>query len=335
MIKWLKLIIGFCITALFIWILKEKISSKEIHDIFGTISPIFLISALTFLFCDYALRIIRWWWMLKSLDDNIIAKDCIRPFLVSIALNNVMPFRTGDAVRVIYYNTHLNAPRMRLLGTLILERLLDLMALLIFFFIGLTLATNNSVSNAYTNGIFIVTLLAICLILFILISHQKIQHLMEFLIKLMPASFKQKIWVESLRRQINSFMNVLAILKSPNLTITLIAVSILIWFLEGVVFAFVAIALNASVNNAPWFAMSTGTLSTLIPSTPGYVGTFDYFTIQGLLAYQWPESLAAALAVTVHIILWLPLTLVGLSLMVIPTKASKRMQHQMKVQQNE
>ena len=55
----------------------------------------------------------------------------------------------------------------------------------------------------------------------------------------------------------------------------------------------------------------TGTLGTLLPAAPGYIGTFDYLTILGLLSYGVDYHIAAAFAVTVHIILWLPLTIAG------------------------
>ncbi len=51
-------------------------------------------------------------------------------------------------------------------------------------------------------------------------------------------------------------------------------------------FATVAWSLRTDASPlGPWFALSTGTLATLLPSSPGYVGTFDYFAMLGLVAY--------------------------------------------------
>jgi hypothetical protein len=61
----------------------------------------------------------------------------------------------------------------------------------------------------------------------------------------------------------------------------------------------------------PWFALAMGSLATLLPSTPGYVGTFDYFTLMGLNLYGAEREVAAVFALMVHIILWLPVTLAG------------------------
>ena len=49
-----------------------------------------------------------------------------------------------------------------------------------------------------------------------------------------------------------------------------------------------------------------------MPSSPGFVGTFDYFTISGLTAYGASAAVATAAAFIIHIVLWLPLTAAGM-----------------------
>ena len=63
--------------------------------------------------------------------------------------------------------------------------------------------------------------------------------------------------------------------------------------------------------------MATGTLATLLPSTPGYVGTFDYFAMLGLTAFGAARDVATAFALSVHAVLWAPTTIVGLVLLVL------------------
>ncbi|KPK48900.1 MAG: hypothetical protein AMS22_14540, partial [Thiotrichales bacterium SG8_50] len=59
------------------------------------------------------------------------------------------------------------------------------------------------------------------------------------------------------------------------------------------------------------------TLATLIPSSPGYVGTFDYFAAQGIAAYGAAPEVSVAFALTVHAVLWAPLTAAGLVYLVL------------------
>ncbi len=85
--------------------------------------------------------------------------------------------------------------------------------------------------------------------------------------------------------------------------------------------SFSATALSAlPTPDASWLALPVGTLATLIPSTPGYVGTFDYFIVQAMTALNNPVTAATAYALLVHMVLWLPPTLIGgLYLLLKPT----------------
>jgi uncharacterized membrane protein YbhN (UPF0104 family) len=108
-------------------------------------------------------------------------------------------------------------------------------------------------------------------------------------------------------------VDALGLLRSPSRLLVLLALSMLTWAFEGAVFATVAAAIHTTTSPlAPWFSLGTGTLATLIPSSPGYVGTFDYFAAQGLEAYGAAPEVAVAFALTVHAVLWAPLTAAGL-----------------------
>jgi uncharacterized membrane protein YbhN (UPF0104 family) len=52
-------------------------------------------------------------------------------------------------------------------------------------------------------------------------------------------------------------------------------------------------------------------LFTTLPSTPGYVGTFDAPGIAILVASGVPKTIAAGYTLVLHVALWLPITLLG------------------------
>ena len=137
MTRWLKPIIGLAVTAIFVWLLVPGVDVAALGKAFAELSLPLLLLALMFLSAGYALRIVRWWWMLRVLEPSLPLKACVWPFLTSIAVNNVLPLRAGDALRVFGFRRQLRSPAVRVLGTLIIERMLDLLALLGFFFIGL------------------------------------------------------------------------------------------------------------------------------------------------------------------------------------------------------
>jgi uncharacterized membrane protein YbhN (UPF0104 family) len=52
-------------------------------------------------------------------------------------------------------------------------------------------------------------------------------------------------------------------------------------------------------------------LATTLPSTPGYVGTFDQPGIFILTVFKVQQDIAAAYTLVLHAALWLPITLLG------------------------
>jgi uncharacterized membrane protein YbhN (UPF0104 family) len=88
--------------------------------------------------------------------------------------------------------------------------------------------------------------------------------------------------------------------------------SLTLWLAEGCVFWFSALAMPAiDAPLAGWLALPVSTLATLIPSTPGYVGTFDFFTVRAMTELGNNTGAATAYALLVHALLWLPPTLAG------------------------
>lgn len=105
----------------------------------------------------------------------------------------------------------------------------------------------------------------------------------------------------------------------------LVGASALVWICEGAVFWAVAMAIPAmEAPAAAWLAMPVGTLATLLPSTPGYIGTFDYFAIAAAEAGGNSSSAATAFAVLVHAYLYIPVTIAGgISLLIWRTQREK------------
>ena len=62
------------------------------------------------------------------------------------------------------------------------------------------------------------------------------------------------------------------------------------------------------------FSSSITAIATVIPSSPGYFGSFHYAALQSYdLIYQ-DKNIAGAFAILSHAIFWLPTTIIGLVL---------------------
>jgi glycosyltransferase 2 family protein len=323
--RWWRPLLGLAISGFFLFLLSRQVDLAQLGTALSQISPGSLAVAVGFLAVGYTIRIIRWWWMLRALDPQLRLGGCAWPFLVSIAANNLLPFRAGDALRVVGFRQQLRAPPMRLLGTLVIERLLDLQILLALFFLGLAGVPEGGVPDTLIHAATWIAAAGLVAVLGVLLFSRPIEAVVHWLATRPYLAARE--WSDLIKRHSGHFFDALSILRSSALTLQLIALTCLAWLAEGAVFVTIAHAFGAeSSPAAPWFALATGTLSTLLPSSPGYVGTFDYFAMLGFAAYGTERESAAAIAVAIHLVLWLPLTALGIAYLLWPNARILRRQ---------
>jgi hypothetical protein len=231
---------------------------------------------------------------------------------VGFAVNNVVPFRAGDALRVVGFRKKLDTPAVQVLGSLLIERILDLTILLAFFLIGILGINDREVPIAYLHtAVWTVSVAAMAWVLLLWIG----DHLEALLLKVC----RSQVWSRSglgtgAERHVRNLFTALNIVHAPGAALKFLALSVVVWSCEGGIFAVVATGLHYGGRPfGPWFALAAGSLATMIPSSPGYIGTFDFFTISGFTLYGTNETAAAAMTLVIHIVLWLPITAAGLT----------------------
>jgi len=150
--RWLRPLVGVVVAALFVWLLATRVEWGAVRRVLVAASPGPLVLGLGLFGAGIAVRVVRWWWMLRAFEPRLAPWRCARPYLVSLALNNTMPLRAGDLVRTFGFRGELRAPPGRVLGTLVIERVLDLLVLLAVFFVGLLGAASGVVPRAYVTA---------------------------------------------------------------------------------------------------------------------------------------------------------------------------------------
>jgi uncharacterized protein (TIRG00374 family) len=319
--RWGKAAAGLAVAALFVFLLARRVDWHEVRRLLAGAAWVPLGIAVGALALDMSARIVRWWWMLRAAEPGISLASCVRPFLGSLALNNTVPLRAGDVVRIFGFRTALRVPVAHVAGTLVLERMLDLLVLLAILFAGV-LGTVGVFPRGFMSVAAAAGLATLAVLVILTLWPARISSLTE---TTLSRVFAGRTWLPTLSRVIRELTEALALLRSPGLAARLLGLSVLAWILEGAVFACVVWSLHLSVSWwAPWFALGAGTLATLLPSSPGYIGTFDYFASLALTAYGAPAAGATAFALLTHLVLWLPVTVVGLFVLFVGRPASTR-----------
>ncbi|OXX66479.1 lysylphosphatidylglycerol synthase transmembrane domain-containing protein [Vibrio sp. V03_P4A6T147] len=306
--KYYKSIFGFFVASFFVWVVIKNIDGDELIKALLGVDISYVIAAVFIFFMGYACRIERWRLMLSLDNDKLNWSQCAGPLMASVSVNNVLPLRAGDIIRALAFNKRLGIDTSTSVLSLFIERMLDLLTIILLFGAGLFYFGIESSKMIGVGG---VSLFFICaLILIVLIKPNLFQSIsspvVDFIEKYFPVIGAR------LRVELNKISASMAYMSKASTMSKLVAFSFLAWVCEGLVFWLVALSMSSISNNvAAWLALPVGTLTTVIPSTPGYVGTFDYFTAKVMSSFGNSISASTAYALIVHLVLWLPSTAVG------------------------
>lgn len=305
----LKLGLGLAVSAIFLYATLRTVPFSRVLAVLGEARPEWIGISLGFIALAYTLKIYRWVTMLRGLGSTVRVREAAVPFLGGVAFNNVLPFRAGDVIRVVAFQRFTGIPASGQIGSLVLERLLDLLVLMVILFATITYLEAEVLDAALLAGLKLGALAVAAGILLFIAAPGAIRLVVrsaeERVPRLRPAG-------DALLR----LSSAVATLSRPLLIVQVTLISILAWLAEGGAFFAVGQALGiAATPEAALLALSVGTLSTIIPSSPGYVGTFHYFTARTLVGSGASEVGAAAFAILIHAILWLSITATGFCLL--------------------
>lgn len=295
-------------TACLLWLLLRQISLREAEEAFSQANAKWVAAALLAFCAGYACRIERWRLMLIHDNPDLRWSQCAGPLTASVAANNVLPLRAGDIVRAFAFNRRLGIQAETSLATLVVERLLDL--LVVMCLLGLSLV-HFGIESSWLFGLGGSALVGFGLFISgLLIFPNLLKPVADGVVgvigKILPAAKPR------LLKSVQQIFAALAHVSRFHVIVRLLLWSVLAWSAEGLVFWFAALSLPSIVNPlAAWLALPVGTLATVLPSTPGFIGTFDYFVVQAMTMPGNTLVSATVYAFLVHALLWLPSTAMG------------------------
>lgn len=302
----LRFAAGLVLALIFAWLTLRGVPMEDLRAAFAEIAPWQLALGCACLAAGYAVRIRRWQVMLRCFAPRVGYAACSGPFVASFAINNLVPLRAGDIMRTFAFEGQIGVAPSRVAATLIMERLLDLLTLLVFLAVALALL--GGVDPRLRDVAVGALGLGIVALGLVLLAPLTVYRLLYTLYR------RRAVRRARLLRRVLRFAMTMLIslprLSRPILFARLVVLSLVSWAFEAAVFA--AAALHAAIVPAGALsALSASTLMTLVPGTPGHLGTFDFGAKLGYLAAGLAEPAATAAALFAHALVWLPITIAG------------------------
>jgi uncharacterized membrane protein YbhN (UPF0104 family) len=245
------------------------------------------------------LRAERWQRILDLTGVDAERADSYGLTTVGYMGNNVLPARAGEMLRVVLLSPRARASKRTLLGTVVAERILDALALGSIFLVvvyGILRKTTLPSDRPLLVAAAGVVLLGLALVAFrVLRSRGALERLHDFLRPLAGAPR--------------------ALLSRDGLV--LLAGSFLIWSVEATVYLAVARSVDLQISGmGALYVVALTNLFAMLPAAPGYVGTFDAAVVFGVKAIGGTGSAAFSYLLLLRFVLFLPITVVGLLVLV-------------------
>ena len=320
-----KLVIGLCISAIFMYLAFRDVDFGKMLHAFTSVKYGYLVPVLVIIFCSHFLRALRWRYLLDPIQ-RVDLKTLFTSLMLGYMANIFLPAHLGEFVRAFLVGKKQPVPAGAVFGTVVIERIIDVFTMLLLLVIAIMVFPFPDwvKKSGYISFAFIL-LLFVALV--VMKKYQKrTLGMVETLLRFLPDHFSAK-----LKSLLCSFLEGIVPLKHRRDYIVVTILSIVIWLCYGLIFQIAFFAFDfVSFYALPWSAaliiLVTTTFSVLVPSSPGYVGTYHYICQITLGWFGVPQSEALTFAFLVHGINFLPVLLLGLVLLSIEGMSLKNIE---------
>jgi glycosyltransferase 2 family protein len=314
-----RLVVGCALSAICLYFVFRNIKFEEVGRALETFHWPYLAAGIASLAVGYAARIVRWKLLLEACGPRVTAAACASPFLASIALNNVLPFRLGDVVRALVFPAALGVTKTGATATLVLERLIDLLTLLLCLALAASFFPKGALPASVIDVVVVLAVVGCAALLILILFTGAVVRLIRWFASRLEGKVPAKaIDILSAMADLGEALRSISRIRT---ILAALAISFIAWAGElGLYLALMqGIGMTFSLPGG-LLLMSMATIATLVPSSPGYVGPYHLaaFTAANLMGGS--PTQAMTLAVLCHLGVWLPTTVAGAVVMIFNRK---------------
>lgn len=126
--KYINLLIGVCVAFSSIYFVFSKIDFASMFQVMGSLHLGWILFSFSLTFLLIFFKSLRWHVLLKIVN-KISFRDVFCSFSIGNMMNMLLPFRSGDVIRIVMLSKQKNTAKGPIVGTVVYEHVLDLLAL--------------------------------------------------------------------------------------------------------------------------------------------------------------------------------------------------------------
>ncbi|PDW03596.1 lysylphosphatidylglycerol synthase transmembrane domain-containing protein [Candidatus Viridilinea mediisalina] len=306
--RWFNIIIGAAISLLALYFAFVGVDYQRVWASLVAADGLFVTAALLSVLLNNWAKAVRWKLLMGERGAQVPLTQALRLHLVGQMLNHLLPARAGDLSR-IYMAGELGIAKSFILGTVAIEKVIDMVCyVLIFCLLLLLMPLPDWVSQpAYL--LVLLTSVTLLVLVGVLLTRGQQQRLVARLGAWLPVGVRERVT----RLGVNLLAS-LQVLADSGQQLRLVGWSLLIWLTAALTnyWTFLALGLELSLV-AAIFLLFVLVAGINIPSAPGRIGLFQYLCILSLAVFGVAQEAALSVGVLLHGLVYLPPIVAGLT----------------------
>jgi uncharacterized protein (TIRG00374 family) len=283
--------LGIGISLIAIWILLRSVDVGAAIEVLRGANPVFVALMVVTCLVDVGARGARWQSLLRPIKA-IPYRRVLGYTYVGYLANNVLPARLGELVRSHALGEGEALSRTTVLGTVVVERIVDTLFVVALAALSVVvLSVRGVMSSAVLLGAAFVGLLVVALVVGIALDR-------------LPGADRVTRFAARWPRLIELARRLregLAVAGKPGTVAAALAWSVVAWSASIATFLLAGKAVGIELTLAQGALLSSGVaLATIVPSGPGYLGTFELTAVGIATTFGIGRDEAFAMALLVH-----------------------------------
>jgi uncharacterized protein (TIRG00374 family) len=292
--------LGVVIGGVFLWLAVRHVDPRNLERALREMEGKWLIAGVAVYLAAIGLRCLRWGILLRA-TGTVKWRHAAEALVTGFAANYILPGRVGELFRADYARRVFNISRFTALGTIVVERVCDGIVVVSALWIGFAWVVCTRLVAPEKPWVVLVgaasSMIFGAAMIFILVSQR--------------IDLRRIGVMESISTRWDRLIDgVSSVLRGHARVIALYSIGV--WILEVLALASVVRSFGVSLS-PPESLMLLGlaSLSTLVPTAPGYVGTYQLVFAHVFQMFGYQEATGIISATAVQIFCFGTVTILG------------------------
>ena len=301
------LLAGLAVSIVLTYLAFRDVDFDAFADALRAGDPAWYVASFVVLAAAYAVRVVRWW-VLFAPDARPPFGALLRALFVGDFLTSLMPvLRLGEVARVAILHREARTSRAVAFGTVVTERLQDVLTLLVLLIVAVPFAPPVSWLRGAT---LVLAVLVVGLVAMLVVLARFGSRPLEFALRplrRLPGFSETRTELAA-----EGVVSGLAGLRNIRLALVSFALTALYWLGFALSFALALRGVGIELDlGAGILVVVATTFSLLLPSLPASVGIFEAAALVALEPYGVGDAQALSGGVVIHVLTFLPFVVVG------------------------